>query len=127
MNLSNAPFEPVGTPGMLPFSQAVRTGRLVMVSGQASVDETGQIVHGTFEEEMRRSMRNLEAVLAQAGLGLRQVAQVRAYVDNAADLATYNRLYREYFTAPHPARTTLIGCLGGVIKFEIDAVAVLPE
>lgn len=108
----------------LPFSPAIRGAGLVFVSGQGSVDETGSIVADTFEGEMRRSVGNLERVLAGAGLGLADVAQVRAYVDDRADLPEFNRIYRELFPEPFPTRTTLIGCLGGVLKFEIDAIAV---
>lgn len=126
MNHPDRPFQPLGAAAALPFSPAVRVGNLVFVSGQASVDAGGQIVHDTFENEMRRSMQNLSAALALAGLSLQHVCQVRAYVDDKADLAEYNRIYREYFPAPQPARTTLIGCLAGVIKFEIDVIAVAP-
>ncbi len=107
----------------LPFPPFSRAGGFVFVSGQASVDATGQIVNDTFEGEMRRSMENVVAVLAAAGLSLRDVCQVRAYVGRQEDLAEYNRLYREYFTPPLPARTTLIGCLGTLLKFEIDVTA----
>jgi len=131
MNPSRPSFETVAGPGVpvshLPFSPAVKAQKLVFVSGQASVDASGAIVHDTFEGEMRRSIANLAAVLAGAGLTLNDVAQVRSYVDSPADLPEYNRLYREFFTAPMPARTTLVGCLGGVVKYEIDAIAVLPE
>jgi 2-iminobutanoate/2-iminopropanoate deaminase len=106
----------------LPFSPAIRSGDLVFVSGQASVDESGVIVNETFAEEMRRSMRNLERVLAAAGCGFEDVVQVRAYVHDPSDLGEYNELYREFFSPPLPARTTLTNCLGPV-KFEIDAVA----
>jgi 2-iminobutanoate/2-iminopropanoate deaminase len=97
---------------------------LVFVSGQASVDDDGAIVVDDFEGEMRRSIANLRRVLSGAGLDLRNVAQVRAYVDNAEDLPRYNEIYREFFSDPLPARTTLIGCLGGTLKFEIDAIAI---
>jgi 2-iminobutanoate/2-iminopropanoate deaminase len=106
----------------LPFSPAIRSGDFVFVSGQASVDERGAIVSGTFAEEMRRSMENLRTILAAAGCGLDDVVQVRSYVHDLADLAEYNELYREYFGEPLPARTTLTNCLGP-IKFEIDAIA----
>lgn len=109
----------------LPFSPALRCGDLVFVSGQASVDLEGRIVEGSFEDELRRSMANLEMVLDAAGCGLRDVVQVRAYVHDPADLPAFNALYREYFRAPLPARTTLTGCLGP-IKFEIDAIARVP-
>ena len=110
----------------LPFSPFVRVGGFVFVSGQASVDATGKIVDDTFEGEMRRSMENVKAVLAGAGLTLGDVCQVRSYVGRQDDLAEYNRIYREYFTGPYPARTTLIGCLGTLLKFEIDVTAYAP-
>jgi 2-iminobutanoate/2-iminopropanoate deaminase len=109
----------------LPFSPAIITGDWVFVSGQASVDDQGAIVNGSFEEEMHRSMRNLEVVLNAAGCSLTDVVAVRAYVHDPADLAEFNALYREYFTNPLPARTTLTSCLGP-IKFEIDVTARLP-
>jgi 2-iminobutanoate/2-iminopropanoate deaminase len=109
----------------LPFSPALRAGPFVFVSGQASVDAAGKIINDTFEGEMRRSMENLRAVLAGAGLSLRDVVQVRSYVGRQEDLAEYNRIYRDYFDDPFPARTTLIGCLGTLLKFEIDAQALV--
>ena len=107
----------------LPFSPAIKAGGFVFVSGQASVDTTtGQIMSDTFENEFRRSMDNLKRILAAAGADLKQVVQVRSYVKEAKDLPEYNRLYREYFAEPFPARTTITDCLGKVL-FEIDVVA----
>ena len=121
------PFEVVrgaGVPGShLPFSPAVRAGGFVFVSGQASVDAAGAIVPDTFEGEFRRSLGNVRAVLAAAGLTLADVVQVRSYVDDPADLPEYNRLYRETFAEPFPARTTVVNCLGGTLKYEIDVTA----
>ncbi len=107
----------------LPFSPAVRAGDFVFVSGQASVNESGQIVEDDFEGEMRRSFDNVTRVLASAGLTLRDVVQVRAYVGRQEDLASYNQVYRELMTEPFPARTTIMGCLGTLLKFEVDVVA----
>src|SRR5579872_5462356 len=95
----------------LPFYPAVRAGGLLFVSGQASTDAEGQIVPDTFEGEFRRSLENLRRILRAAGADLDRVVQVRAYVRDPADLAEYNRLYREYFLEPFPTRTTLTGCL----------------
>lgn len=107
----------------LPFSPAIKAGPFVFVSGQASVDPgTGQIISDTFENEFRRSMQNVRDILQAAGTDLRRVVQVRAYVKDPADLPEYNRLYREYFAEPFPARTTITSCLGKVL-FEIDVVA----
>ena len=93
------------------------------MSGQASVGANGTIVRDGFEAEMRRSLSNLEQILESAGLTLANVVQVRSYVDDVRNLETYNRVYREYFTGLMPARTTLSGCLGDVVSFEIDVVA----
>lgn len=107
----------------LPFSPAVRAGDFVFVSGQASVDETGRIVNGTFEEECRRSFENVRTILQAAGLDFSHVVQVRNYVASQEDLAQFNQIYKDYFLAPYPARTTIMGCLGTLLKFEVDVVA----
>lgn len=107
----------------LPFSPAILSGDYLFVSGQASVDGDGNIVNGTFEEECRRSFENLRQILTAAGLTFADVVQVRNYVGNQEDLRQFNQIYKDYFDAPYPARTTLIGCLGDLLKFEVDVVA----
>jgi 2-iminobutanoate/2-iminopropanoate deaminase len=125
---TNAMIEHLCHPDMptshLPFSPAVRFGGLIFVSGQASVDRAGSIVPGTFEEEMRRSLENLSAILTAAGSDLNHVLQTRNYVRDPMDLITFNRLYREYFKAPYPARTTITHCLNEELRYEIDCIAV---
>ena len=108
----------------LPFSPCVQVGDLLFVSGQASVDAKGAIVSDTFEGEFRRSVDNLRRVLESAGSDLAHVVQTRNYVRDAEDLSLFNQLYREYFTAPYPARTTIAHCLPASLRFEIEAVAV---
>ena len=107
----------------LPFSPAIRAGGFIFVSGQASVDDKGQIVVDTFAGEMRRSLENARRILAAAGATFRDVVQVRSYVARPEDLAEYNQLYREFFSEPFPARTTIVECLGKALKFEIEMVA----
>lgn len=107
----------------LPFSPAVQSGEYVFVSGQASVDKEGNIVIGTFEEECRRSFENLNSILRAAGLTFDDIIQVRNYVGRQEDLPLFNQIYKDYFKAPYPARTTLIGCLGDLLKFEVDVIA----
>jgi 2-iminobutanoate/2-iminopropanoate deaminase len=109
----------------LPYSLATQVGNWLFVSGQASVDENGAIVSGTFEEEFRRSLQNLTRILEAAGSGLDQVAQVRAYIRDPAHVPLYNQLYREYFSQPYPARTTITNCLPETLHFEIDCIAVV--
>ena len=114
-----------GTPvSHLPFSPAVRVGELIMVSGQASVDATGQIVQDTFDAEVRRSFENLRKVLETAGSDLAHVVQTRNYVRDPANVARFNEIYREFFTAPYPARTTITHCLPEILHFEVECVAV---
>ena len=105
------------------FPPAVRVGDFVFVSGQASVDEAGAIVPGSFAEEMHRSIENVRRILATEGLALSDVVKVNAYVHDPANIPEYNRLYPRYFLPPRPARTTIASCLIEAIKFEIDVVA----
>jgi len=118
------PRDPNTPVSHLPFSPAVRVGDLILVSGQASVDATGQIVSDTFEGEFRRSVENLRKVLQAAGSDLAHVVQTRNYVRDPEDLALFNKLYREYFTVPFPARTTITHCLPASLRYEIECVAV---
>jgi 2-iminobutanoate/2-iminopropanoate deaminase len=108
----------------LPFSPSVCFGDLIFISGQASVDAAGKIVSDTFEGEFRRSIENVRKVLAAAGSDLAHVIQTRNYVRDAEDVPLYNQLYREYFTEPFPARTTITSCLPPTLRYEIEVVAV---
>jgi len=108
----------------LPFSPVTRVGDLLFVSGQASVDASGKIVSDTFEGEMRRSIANLARILEAAGSGLDRVAQTRNYVRDTVDLARFNEIYREFFSAPYPARTTITNCLPPTLRYEIECIAV---
>lgn len=107
----------------LPFSPAVRAGDFVFLSGMASADEQGRIVPDTFEQEAHRTYQNIARVLAAAGLDFSHVVQVRCYLAKQEDWDAHNRIYREYFSEPYPARTTLIGCLGDLVKYEVEVIA----
>ncbi len=119
-------WKPIVTPisSHLPFSAAVEANGFIYVSGQASVDEQGAIVSGDFEQEMRRSMLNVQRILDAVGLNLGDVVRVTSYVHDPAHLPQYNMLYREFFSDPFPARTTITSCLSIALKFEIDVIAV---
>ena len=107
----------------LPFSPGILAGDFLFISGQASVDDNGNIVVDSFEGECRRSFENLGKILAAAGLGFEDVVQVRNYLGNQKDLAAFNQIYREYFKEPYPERSTIIGCLGYLLKFEVEDIA----
>ena len=125
MNLSIRYPRDANTPvSHLPFSPAVQVGELIFVSGQASVDAKGAIVADSFEGEFRRSVENMRKVLESAGSDLKHVVQTRNYIRDPANVARYNELYREYFSAPFPARTTITNCLPATLQFEIECIAV---
>jgi 2-iminobutanoate/2-iminopropanoate deaminase len=109
----------------LAFSPAVRSGDLVFVSCQASVDDAGQIVADTFAGELHRSMSNLRRILAAAGGSMDDVVSARCYVGRWEDRDEFNRLYAQYFSTPYPARSTTYGGIGD-LRFEIDVVACIP-
>ncbi|WZP00153.1 RidA family protein [Isosphaeraceae bacterium EP7] len=113
------PGAPVGP---LPYSPAIRAGDFVFVSGQASTVDN-EIVHDTFENEARRTYENIGKILAAAGLDFSRVVQVRCYLNSKADWDAHNRIFREYFAEPYPARTSLVGCLADFVKYEVDVVA----
>ncbi|MFC5411486.1 RidA family protein [Larkinella bovis] len=106
----------------LPFSPGVISGGHLYVSGQASVDDNGTIVVDSFEGECRRSFDNLKRIVEAAGATLDDAIQVRNYVGKPEYLTEFNAIYRDYFNEPYPARTTIIGCLGDALKFEVDAI-----
>lgn len=111
-------------PVSIPASMGAKAGDLLFTTGMAATGPDGNVTPGTFEEEFRLAMSNLEATLKAGGSSLAQVIKVTAYLSESDDFAAYNGLYKEYFKEPYPVRTTLCGCIHPSIKFEIEAVAV---
>lgn len=108
----------------LPFSHAISCGGFVFVSGQASVDlQTGEIIDGTFADQMRRSIHNLRYVLESGGASWKDIVKVGCYLRSESDLVEYNQIYKEFFVEPYPARTTITNCLPSTLLFEIDCIA----
>ena len=117
-----------GAKSHLPFSPAIKVGDIVFISGQASVNaDTGSVIKGSFEEEMRRSIENLKAILKVENLSLDNVINVKSYVAKEEDLKLYNSIYAEYFNDPLPSRSTTVNVLPSFLKFELDCVAYTPK
>jgi 2-iminobutanoate/2-iminopropanoate deaminase len=115
--------EPVG-----PYSQAVVHGGLVFASGQIPLDPgTGERVAGEIEEQTRRVIANLGAVLEAAGSGLDRVVKATVYLTDLALFPRVNAVYAEAFTGePAPARATVqVAALPLGAEVEIDAIAVV--
>jgi len=110
-----------------PYSQAVRTGSTVYLSGQIALDpESGQLVEGGFEAQVHRAIRNMKAVVEAAGGELRQCVRLTLYLTDLADFPKANDIMKEYFTAPYPARSTVgVASLPRGAAFEIEATVVL--
>jgi len=110
-----------------PYSQAVRDGKLLFVSGQIPLDpSTGEPIDGDITAQTHRVMKNLEAILRAAGAGFDQVMRTTIYVTDLSHFATVNTAYGTYFTDPAPARATVqVAALPKDVQVEIDAIAVL--
>jgi len=108
-----------------PYSQAVRAGGTVYLSGQIPLDPaTGELVSGDIGAEARRVFDNLKAVCEAAGGGLDDVVRVGIYLTDLSDFAAVNTVMAEYFQAPYPARSTIqVAALPLGARVEIEAIA----
>lgn len=110
-----------------PYSQAVRAGDTVYLSGQIPLDPaSGELVEGDIGVQARRAFDNLQAVCNAAGGSLDQVVRLGLYLTDLRDFAAVNAVMADYFRAPYPARSTIevAGLPRGAV-FEVDAVLVL--
>jgi reactive intermediate/imine deaminase len=110
-----------------PYSQAVRHGNTVYLSGQIPLDPaTGQIVEGDITTQARRAFDNLRAVCAAAGGSFANVVRLGLYLTDLGQFAAVNAVMAEYFEAPYPARSTIgVAALPRGAAFEVDAILVL--
>ncbi|WP_119718944.1 RidA family protein [Cognatilysobacter tabacisoli] len=110
-----------------PYSQAVRAGDSVFLSGQIPLDPaTGLIVDGDIAAQARRAFDNLRAVCAAAGGSFDEVVRLGLYLTDLDDFAAVNAVMADYFDAPYPARSTVqVSALPRGAAFEVDAIMVL--
>ena len=104
--------EAISTPGapaaIGPYSQAIKAGNLLFLSGQIPLDPaTGQLVPGGIEAQTRQVFANIGAILQAAGASFDQVVSATVYVADLNDFAKVNEIYATYFTSPAPARATV--------------------
>ena len=112
-----------------PYSQAVRSGRMLFVSGQVPLDPiTGELIAGDVAAQTERVMRSAGAILAAAGADFSDVVRTTVYLVDLADFGAMNEVYARYFEAPAPARATVqVAGLPKGASVEIDMIAALPE
>ena len=110
-----------------PYSQAVRAGSLVFLSGQIPLHPaTMEIVGDDIESQTRQVFRNLDAVAAAAGSNLNHAVKLTIYLTDLGEFAKVNDIMSEYFDQPYPARATIqVSALPKGSRIEIEAVLAL--
>lgn len=111
-----------------PYSQGLRAGDWIFVSGQGPLDPaTKQIVGATIQEQTTRVLDNIKAIVEAAGATMDDVVKSTVHLLNIEDFDDFNVVYVTYFGDPKPTRTTVQSVLWGGILVEIDVVAYRPE
>ncbi len=108
-----------------PYSQGVVLGNVLYCSGQIGlVPETGKLVSESVEDQARQVLKNLSAVLQEAGCSLKDVVKVTVFLTDMKDFAIVNEVYASFFTAPFPARTAVqVSALPVGGQVEMEAIA----
>lgn len=110
-----------------PYSQAIRAGAFLFLSGQIGLDPaTGQVVEGGIRPQVERVLQNVRAVLDAAGASTTNVVKTTLFLASMDDFATVNEIYGKVFANEPPARSTVeVSKLPRGVLFEMDAVAFL--
>jgi 2-iminobutanoate/2-iminopropanoate deaminase len=108
-----------------PYSQAVRAGGLLFLSGQVPIDpSSGNLIDGDIAAQTRRVFDNLAAVLAAGGCSFEDVLRTTVFLADMNDFAAMNAVYAQYFSEPYPARATVeVARLPKDARVEIDMIA----
>lgn len=121
---TNAPAPLAGAP----YSQAIREGDMLFVSGQVPLDPDGTLVAGGIAEQTRQSLANITAIVAAAGGSLANVVKTTVYMTDLGEFGAMNAVYAEAFGGHAPARATVqVAALPAGARVEIDAIAVIAE
>ena len=108
-----------------PYSQAIKVGELVYVSGQLPIDPaTGAFAEGGIKELTRQSLTNMKAILEEAGTSMANVVKTTVFLADMNDFAAMNEVYAEFFAAPFPARSAVaVKTLPKGALVEIECIA----
>jgi 2-iminobutanoate/2-iminopropanoate deaminase len=110
-----------------PYSQAIKTGDLVFTAGQLGIDPaTGKFVDGDVTDQARQALKNMKAILEEAGTSMEKVIKVTVFLQDMNDFKAVNEVYGGFFTANPPARSAVEVAalpLGGLV--EMEAIATL--
>lgn len=110
-----------------PYSQAIRKGNFLFISGQLPLDpETGAMCEGSIEECVRQSLNNLKAIITEAGASMDDVVKTTVFLANLADGPVANQVYADFFNEPFPSRSAFqVAALPLGASIEIEAIVVL--
>jgi len=109
-----------------PYSAGIVSGGFLFLAGQGPFDTAGNMVGGTFAEQVRQTFANLEAVAEAAGTSMHNAVRIGVYLNTLDDWAEFNEVSKEFLTTPYPARTSIQADLNGFLV-EIDAIVALDE
>jgi reactive intermediate/imine deaminase len=126
--MSKSIVSSAGAPAAIgPYSQAVKVGNTVYLSGQIALDPvSGQLVEGGFEAQVHRTFQNMLAVAEAAGGSLADVVKLTLFLTDLAHFPKANEIMQTYFAQPYPARSTVgVASLPRGALFEAEAVMVL--
>ena len=112
-----------GTGGQhLPFARAVSADGWLFVSGQVPM-QNGEVIAGSIVEQSHAAIRNVIAILHEAGYGVEHVVRCGVWLDDPRDFMSFNKVFREYFGANPPARAAVVSSMVVDCKVEIECVA----
>jgi len=120
VHTTNAP-QPAG-----PYSQGIEANGFFYTAGFGPQDPATSAVADSVAEQTRQVLRNVQAVLAERGLGMDDCVKTTVHLADLADFAEFNEAYAEFFSQPYPVRTTVGSQLANILV-EIDVVAAIPE
>ena len=111
-----------------PYSQAIKTKGLVFLSGQIPLDPTSMmVVEGGIEQQAHQVFKNLTAVANASGSSINNAIKLTIYLTDLEDFSIVNKVMKEYFSSPYPARATIqVSALPKNVNIEIDAILDLP-
>jgi 2-iminobutanoate/2-iminopropanoate deaminase len=113
-------------PGGMPYSQAIKVGNTVYVAGQGPFEpDTGMCKDDTLKYQARRTLENVKAILEAAGAKMSDVVKVTVFLGTGADFNEFNEYYKEYFSAPYPARA--ITGASQPFLVQMDAIAEIED
>lgn len=119
INTPDAPA-PIG-----PYNQSVLAGNLLFISGQICINpKTGELINGDIKEETTQVMKNLQAILHEAGMQFNRIVKTTIYLTDMKQFAEVNEVYGSFFNGDHPARETVeVSALPKFVNVEISMIA----